>query len=111
MFGHGFTPRNRMRLLWSYLFGGPVGPPPPSRLFVVVPCANGWSSALLVHGGPIDYALTGLGWNRNGLRRSRHLLPKSAIRPQANLKKALNPQDAKVFPQVRFERSQLVVIL
>ena len=34
--GFGFTPRSRKRLL-VLLFGGPVGPPPPSKLFVVFP--------------------------------------------------------------------------
>jgi hypothetical protein len=46
----------------------------------------------------------GLGLNRNGSRWSRHLLTSSAIRLAANFKKALNRQDAKVFPQVRSER-------
>jgi len=36
--------------------GGPVGPPPPSRLFVVVPYTNGWSSARL---GTAGQTITG----------------------------------------------------
>jgi hypothetical protein len=46
----------------------------------------------------------GLGLNRNGSHGSRHLLAGPKIHPSANLKNALNCQDAKVFPQVHFHR-------
>src|SRR4029453_7728283 len=39
-----------------FMFGGPVGPPPPSRFFVVVPYTNGWSSARL---GTAGQTITG----------------------------------------------------
>jgi hypothetical protein len=86
----------------SLLFGGPVGPPPPSKLFVVVPCTNGWSSARLVHGGPVTRGPTGLGLNRNGSPLSRHLLMRAAFPRLANLKKPLKAQAANAFPQVYF---------
>ena len=63
------------------------------------------------HGRPNDYGVDGLGLNANGSLWSRHLLPSSVIRPRANLKRALNPQDAKVFPQVRFRMSRFVASL
>src|SRR4051812_31538189 len=40
-------PKEPQAVPGPYWFGGPVGPPPPSKLFVVVPCTNGWSSARL----------------------------------------------------------------
>jgi hypothetical protein len=87
----------------SCVFGGPVGPPPPSKLFVVVPCTNGWSSAQLGTAGQSIW-VAGLGVNANGSPWSRHLLTLAAFPKAANLKKALNAQDANAFPQVRFWR-------
>jgi hypothetical protein len=74
----------------------------PASIQVVCRCPyiNGWSSAQLRHGGPLDYGSNGLGLNRNGSGWWRHLLTNSAIRPSANPKNPLNPQDANVFPQV-----------
>jgi hypothetical protein len=43
----------------------------------------------------------GLGQEPNGSLYSRHLLPNSAIRPVANLKKGLNAQEYRSFPLVR----------
>jgi hypothetical protein len=80
------------------------GSPASIQIVCRCPCINGWSSAQLRHGGPIDYVSTGLGDEPNGSCWSRHLLTGSAIRPAANPKNALNPQDSNVFPQVQSER-------
>ena len=80
------------------------GSPASIQIVCRCPYINGWSSAQLMHGGPIDYVSRGLGDEPNGSRWSRHLLTGSAIRLPANPKNALNRQDANVFPQVQSRR-------
>ena len=90
----GFTPRSRKRLL-VLLFGGPVGPPPPSKVVRCWPCPDGWSSARSGHGGPPDWGRGA--WERTvtALPASRHLLPVTAFPVPANPKRALNAQDVR----------------
>jgi hypothetical protein len=52
------------------------------------------------HGGPIDYGSKGLGQDRIGFARTRHLLPVTAFPRSANPKNPLNPQEISALPQV-----------
>src|SRR4029077_14764720 len=81
--GHVFTPRGRKRLLVLSV-----------SVDRWVPRLHPSCSSLSVHqrmelrggghGRPNDYGVDGLGLNANGSLWSRHLLPRSVIRPQAN---------------------------
>ena len=97
-YGIGFTPRSRKRPL--VLVGGPVGPPPPSMLFVVCPYPTD-GARREGSGRAGRFLSTSLGQDRNGSLRSRHLLPTLALLVAANPNSVLNAQEIRAFSQVQ----------
>jgi hypothetical protein len=63
------------------------------------------------HGGLIDYGSMGLGLNRIGSPRTRHLLPVTAFPVQAKLKRALNTQENSPLSQVPTHLNRVVASL